>query len=44
MTYTIKANLTDKGEYIEIIPSYFGISDLASMLVCVVCFGIGGLA
>ena len=36
MTYTIKANLTDKHEYIEIIPSMFGISDLASMLVCVV--------
>ena len=37
MTYTIKANLTDKHEYTQIIPSIFGISDLASMLVYCVC-------
>ena len=47
MTYTIKANLTDKHEYTQIIPSIFGISDLASMLVlCCLCLstlGIGGL-
>ena len=44
MTYLTKQNLTDKEEYTQIIPSIFGISDLASMLVYCDCFGIGGLA